>query len=81
MNGFPVGEWGDVLDADQLRVDMVEAFETCISDNALWRKGDPAEPEQLLTASEAPRERPAKRSAPPETTVPSTPSKRPRRIY
>jgi hypothetical protein len=35
MNGLPVGGWGDELDPDRLRMDMVEAFETCISDNAL----------------------------------------------
>ena len=40
MNGLPVGGWGDGLDPDRLRMDMVEAFETCISDNALWRKND-----------------------------------------
>jgi hypothetical protein len=40
MNGLPVGGWGDELDPDRLRMDMVEAFETCISDNALWRKND-----------------------------------------
>ena len=40
MNGLSVGGWGDELDPDRLRMDMVEAFETCISDNALWRKND-----------------------------------------
>ena len=40
MNGLPVGGWGDKLDPERLRMDMVEAFETCISDNALWRKND-----------------------------------------
>jgi hypothetical protein len=40
MNGLPVGGWRDKLDPDRLRMDMVEAFETCICDNALWRKND-----------------------------------------
>jgi hypothetical protein len=40
MNGLSVGGWGDELDPNRLRMDMVEAFETCISDNALWRKND-----------------------------------------
>jgi hypothetical protein len=63
MNGFSVGEWRDKLDPDRLRMDMVEDFNACISDNALWRKGDPAEPGQLLKfPEEAPRESPAKRS-------------------
>ena len=40
MNGLLVGRWRDELNPDCLRMDMVEAFETCISDNALWRKND-----------------------------------------
>jgi hypothetical protein len=40
MNGLPVGGWGDELDPDRLRMDMVEAFETCICDNALWQKSN-----------------------------------------
>ena len=40
MNGLSVGGWGDELDPDRLRMDMVEAFETCISDNAVWQKND-----------------------------------------
>ena len=40
MNGLLVGGWGDELDPNRLRMDMVEAFETCISDNALWGKND-----------------------------------------
>jgi len=81
MNGFAVGGWRDVLDADQLRMDMVEAFQTCISDNALLPKDDPEEAGQLLASEEASQERPAKRSAPPGTTDPHTPSKRQRRVY
>jgi hypothetical protein len=80
MNGFSVGEWGDKLDPDRLRMDVVQAFETCIFDNALWRKGDPAEPGQRLRIpEEAPRESSAKRSIPPETSGSDTPSKRPKR--
>jgi hypothetical protein len=40
MNGLLVGGWGDELDPDRLRMDIIEAFEICISDNALWRKND-----------------------------------------
>ena len=40
MNGLLVGGWEDELDPNRLRIDMVEAFETCISNNALWRKND-----------------------------------------
>jgi hypothetical protein len=40
MNGLSVGGWGDELDPDRLRMDMVEAFETCICGNALWQKND-----------------------------------------
>jgi hypothetical protein len=38
MNGFSVGSWHDVLDAERLRVEIVEAFGACISDNAMQRK-------------------------------------------
>jgi hypothetical protein len=40
MNGRLVGGWGDELDPNRLRMDMVKAFETCISNNALWWKND-----------------------------------------
>jgi hypothetical protein len=40
MNSLLVGRWGDELDPNRLRMDMVEAFETCISNNALWRKNN-----------------------------------------
>jgi len=81
MNGFPVGEWDDELDPDQLRMDMVEAFQACISDEALLPKGDQGEAVELpRTSHEAPRERPAKRRTPLGTTNPGTPSKRPRRV-
>jgi len=78
MNGFPVGEWDDELDPDQLRMDMVEAFQACISDEALLPKGEAVQ--LLRTSHEAPRERPAKRPTPLGTTNPGTPSKRPRRV-
>ena len=49
MNGFQVGDWHDELDPERLRMDIVKAFETCISDNALQRKraGNLAESDDL----------------------------------
>lgn len=38
MNGLSVGSWDDQLDADRLRMDIVEAFRACISDNAIWKR-------------------------------------------
>jgi len=38
MNGFSVGSWHDVSDAERLRMEIVEAFEAYISDNAMQRK-------------------------------------------
>jgi hypothetical protein len=35
MNGLSVGGWHDELDADRLRMEIVEAFQACISDNAM----------------------------------------------
>jgi len=41
MNGLPVGGWDDKLDAERLRMEIVEAFEACILDNALRKREDP----------------------------------------
>ena len=38
MNGFSVGSWHDMLDAEHLSMDIVEAFEIYISDNAMQPK-------------------------------------------
>jgi hypothetical protein len=38
MNGFSIGSWHDVLDVERLRMEIVEAFEACISDNAMQQK-------------------------------------------
>jgi hypothetical protein len=38
MNGLSVGTWDDQLDADRLRMDIVETFRACISDNAIWKR-------------------------------------------
>jgi len=68
MMGFSVGGWEDKVDPDRVRMDLVEDFEACISDNALWGKGGPAESRQLLALPEAaPQKSSAKRSAPSET--------------
>jgi len=75
--GFSVGGWEDKVDPDRVRMDLVEDFETCISDNALWGKGGPAELRQLLVLPEAaPLKSSAKRSAPSETGGSDTPTKR-----
>jgi hypothetical protein len=41
MNGLSVGGWHDVLDAERVRMEIVETFEACISDNAMQRKENP----------------------------------------
>jgi hypothetical protein len=38
MVGLPVGDWIDRLDTECLRIDIVEAFKVCISDNAMWQR-------------------------------------------
>jgi hypothetical protein len=38
MNGFSVDSWHDGLDIGRLRMEIVEVFEVCISDNAMQRK-------------------------------------------
>jgi hypothetical protein len=35
MNGLCVGNWHDVLNPERLRMEIVKAFETCISDDAM----------------------------------------------
>jgi len=35
MTGFSVGSWDDRLDAERLRLEIVEAFKACISDGAV----------------------------------------------
>ena len=81
MFGLSVGGWQDKVDPDRVRMDMVEDFEACISDNALWGKPDPAESRQPLVLPEAaPQKSSAKRSAPSETGDLDTPTKRPKRV-
>jgi hypothetical protein len=38
MIDLPVGDWINRLDAECLRMEIVEAFEVCISDNAMWQR-------------------------------------------
>ena len=38
MIGLPVGDWSDKLDAERLRMEIVEAFEVCILDEAMWQR-------------------------------------------
>ena len=38
MNGLSLGGWDDQLDADRLRMEIVESFKTCISDNAIRKR-------------------------------------------
>ena len=52
MMGFSVGGWEDKVDPGRVRMDLVEDFEACISDNALWGMGGPAESRQLLVSPE-----------------------------
>jgi len=78
MMGFSVGGWKDKVDPDRVRIDLVEDFETCISDNALWGKGGPAESRQLLLPEAAPQKSTAKRSPPSETCDLDSPAKRPK---
>jgi len=78
MMGFPVGGWKDKVDPDRVRIDLVEDFEACISDNALWGKGGPAESRQLLLPEAAPQKSSAKRSAPLEIDDSDTSTKRPK---
>jgi hypothetical protein len=41
MNGFSVGGWHDVVDPERSRMEIVEAYQASISDNAMQRKGGP----------------------------------------
>jgi len=41
MNGFSVGSWHDVVDPERSRMEIVEAYQASISDNAMQRKGGP----------------------------------------
>ena len=36
-----MGGWDDKLDAERLRMEIVEAFEACILDNAIHKREDP----------------------------------------
>jgi len=38
MNGFYIGDWGERLDAEHLRMNIVEAYEACISDNTIQKQ-------------------------------------------
>jgi hypothetical protein len=37
MDGLSIGGWDDKLNAERLRMKIVEAFEVCISDNAIQK--------------------------------------------
>jgi hypothetical protein len=39
MNGFSIGGWHDVVDPERSRMEIVEAYQASISDNAMQRKG------------------------------------------
>jgi hypothetical protein len=41
MNCFSVGGWHDVVDPERSRMEIVEAYQASISDNAMQRKGGP----------------------------------------
>jgi hypothetical protein len=41
INGFSVGSWHDVVDPERSRMEIVEAYQASISDNAMQRKGGP----------------------------------------
>jgi len=38
MNGLSVGGWHDVVDPERPRMEIVEAFQASISDNAMQQK-------------------------------------------
>jgi len=38
MNGLYVGDWGDKLNAERLRLEIVDAFRSCVSDGAIWKR-------------------------------------------
>jgi hypothetical protein len=38
MNGLSVGDWGDKLDAERLRLEIVDAFRACVSDGAIRKR-------------------------------------------
>jgi hypothetical protein len=38
LNGLSISDWHDVLDPERLRMEIVEDFEECISDNVMQRK-------------------------------------------
>jgi hypothetical protein len=39
MNGLHVGNWNDVLDAEHLRIEVVQLFNSCIQDGSLTKIG------------------------------------------
>lgn len=64
------------MNPDRVRMDLVEDFEACISENALWGKGGSAESRQLqLLPEAAPQKSSAKRSAPLDSETPTKRSK------
>jgi hypothetical protein len=38
MNGLSVGDWGDKLDAERLRLEIVDAFRSCVLDGAIRKR-------------------------------------------
>jgi hypothetical protein len=51
MNGLCVGGWHDVLNPERLRMEIVKAFDTCISDNAMQGMRDRVNSSSLGTIS------------------------------
>jgi len=39
MNGLHVGNWNDDLDAERLRIEVVQLFNSCIQDGSLTKIG------------------------------------------
>src|SRR6266536_3027618 len=52
MNGLSIGGWHDELDAERLRMEIVEAFEACVSDNGMQRKRGRENPGKSSSRSE-----------------------------
>jgi hypothetical protein len=46
MNGFPVGGWHDLVDPGRSRIEIEEAFQASISDNAMQQRRGRENPEK-----------------------------------
>jgi hypothetical protein len=47
VNGLQAGNWSDILDPERLRMEIVELFNSCISDNSLTKPKKRGRPDDM----------------------------------